>query len=93
MSDKIMEAGFDHPCRQTCSGWQQGKERGEFDSKKEIERLKLEVKTYRDALEIIEHGIFDTMSSPLGTVINWVRDKVQGALKQYPKAKNEKPKV
>lgn len=31
MSDKIMEAGFDHPCRETCSGWVQGRERGIFD--------------------------------------------------------------
>lgn len=28
MSDKIMEAGFDHPCKQTCSGWEQGRLRG-----------------------------------------------------------------
>lgn len=25
---KLQEAGFDHPCKQTCSGWQQGYERG-----------------------------------------------------------------
>lgn len=31
MSDKLMEAGFDHPCKQTCSGWQQGYDRG-YDS-------------------------------------------------------------
>ena len=26
--DKVHEAGFDHPCRGTCSGWQQGFTRG-----------------------------------------------------------------
>ncbi len=27
----IMEAGFDHPCRETCSGWKQGYQRGCLD--------------------------------------------------------------
>jgi hypothetical protein len=31
-NDEIMKAGFDHPCRQTCSGWRQGYERGVFES-------------------------------------------------------------
>lgn len=26
--DKIMDAGFDHPCKDTCSGWEQGRMRG-----------------------------------------------------------------
>lgn len=26
-----MEAGFDHPCKQTCSGWKQGYERGQYE--------------------------------------------------------------
>lgn len=25
---KVMDSGFDHPCKQTCSGWQQGYDRG-----------------------------------------------------------------
>lgn len=29
--EKIMSAGFDHPCRQTCSGWKQGRMRGHHD--------------------------------------------------------------
>lgn len=28
MSDGVFKAGFDHPCKQSCSGWQQGFERG-----------------------------------------------------------------
>ena len=28
MSDSLFKAGFDHPCRETCSGWKQGYERG-----------------------------------------------------------------
>jgi hypothetical protein len=39
MSDKILEAGFDHPCRETCSGWKQGRERGEYDSKVKLANL------------------------------------------------------
>lgn len=27
-----MEAGFDHPCKQTCSGWEQGRQRGRLES-------------------------------------------------------------
>jgi len=38
--EKMYDQGFDHPCRETCSGWKQGKERGEFNSKKEIEELR-----------------------------------------------------
>ena len=34
MIDEFLKAGFDHPCRQTCSGWQQGFERGVSDTKK-----------------------------------------------------------
>ena len=34
ITDKIMEAGFDHPCRQTCSGWKQGYERGQYETEK-----------------------------------------------------------
>ena len=26
--DAVHTAGFDHPCRETCSGWQQGHDRG-----------------------------------------------------------------
>ncbi len=33
--DPLFEAGFDHPCRGTCSGWQQGYERGQSDKEKE----------------------------------------------------------
>lgn len=36
---KMLEAGFDHPCRETCSGWKQGKHRGAFEAAIAIERL------------------------------------------------------
>lgn len=39
MTNKIHDAGFNHPCKDTCSGWKQGYDRGVSDSSKEIERL------------------------------------------------------
>lgn len=56
MSDeKILEAGFDHPCRQTCSGWEQGRARGKYDTQpiiralaEEIDQLKLSRKDHED---------------------------------------------
>lgn len=38
--DEIHEKGFDHPCRETCSGWRQGYERGLFEARREISQLK-----------------------------------------------------
>lgn len=29
---KIMDAGFDHPCKETCSGWKAGYDRAVHDS-------------------------------------------------------------
>jgi hypothetical protein len=31
---------FDHPCRETCSGWRQGFEKGSESSKEEVQKLK-----------------------------------------------------
>lgn len=28
IEEKMIEAGFDHPCKETCSGWQQGYDLG-----------------------------------------------------------------
>lgn len=30
--DPLMAAGFDHPCKDTCSGWRQGYERGRYEA-------------------------------------------------------------
>ncbi len=37
-----MTAEFDHPCRQTCSGWQQGFEKGQDSMRAELERVRQE---------------------------------------------------
>ena len=29
----MLRKGINHPCRDTCSGWKQGKERGIFEAK------------------------------------------------------------
>lgn len=40
MSDqRILDAGFDHPCRQTCSGWTQGRSRGVFNENRRLAEL------------------------------------------------------
>lgn len=47
--EPIYEAGFDHPCKQTCSGWKQGFERGQFDLKEIVGQHAV----YKIALESI----------------------------------------
>lgn len=37
--DSILKKGFDHPCKQTCSGWEQGRQRGIFEEKERTEIL------------------------------------------------------
>lgn len=39
MTDPLFKAGFDHPCRQTCSGWKQGFERGEHDMRMSRDKM------------------------------------------------------
>lgn len=43
-AEDALRAGFDHPCRETCSGWKQGRERGEFDAKERIAELEAELR-------------------------------------------------
>lgn len=33
---------FDHPCKETCSGWKQGYDKGKLELQKENERLEKE---------------------------------------------------
>lgn len=37
--DPALKAGLDHPCRETCSGWKQGRDRGLYDSQSRIVEL------------------------------------------------------
>lgn len=46
---KAQESPFDHPCRQTCSGWIQGYERGRSESAREIEFLKKICRSFASA--------------------------------------------
>lgn len=40
MEGPFLKAGFDHPCKQTCSGWEQGRERGIAEGRRlERERI------------------------------------------------------
>lgn len=33
---KMLEMGFDHPCKDTCSGWQQGYDRGHLTARSQM---------------------------------------------------------
>lgn len=62
-NDKILEAGFDHPCKTTCSGWQQGYERGLIQFKKSQkdlieERDKLR-KAARESIALLTDDYFE----------------------------------
>lgn len=49
--EKAMKQGFDHPCRETCSGWRQGRERGRFDADLEWQtRMSGLEKSFRDRI-------------------------------------------
>jgi hypothetical protein len=40
---------FDHPCRETCSGWRQGRERGRAEANACINQLTYELDKSRDS--------------------------------------------
>jgi hypothetical protein len=56
-ADKALMAGFDHPCRRTCSGWQQGYERGFYEmnqaSKSHYDELKAHADKLAEAFEYL----------------------------------------
>lgn len=60
--DSNFESELDHPCKDTCSGWQQGYDKGRTftlaECKEEIERLKAENKKIgalgRMAVEVVQ---------------------------------------
>jgi hypothetical protein len=53
----ILEKGFDHPCKDTCSGWKQGFERGAF----ELEKLKAENEKQAEKILILREAIADVI--------------------------------
>jgi len=62
---------LDHPCRDTCSGWKQGFERGRAEGIREAaERLKREA----EALE--PHS--NTAATVTRSAENWVRALISG---------------
>jgi len=65
VSDKIMAAGFDHPCRETCSGWAQGRERGLFEAKQDIERAYFLRNTDSLAHEKNYHDKIETLTAEI----------------------------
>ncbi len=68
MSDKILEAGFDHPCRQTCSGWEQGRQRGTFDANDHHSKFQ------RDKLE--QAGLAEEFDLHGCDAVEWMADEI-----------------
>lgn len=60
--DTTLEAGFDHPCKDTCSGWKQGRERGLLERDQEIKMLREQNAVLVRQLRKIAH--------------NWVCDEI-----------------
>ena len=66
---KIMDAGFDHPCKQTCSGWKQGYERGKIEgtaddntARTNLQAAILKITRLQEALVKLKHenGVLKT---------------------------------
>ena len=70
MSDELMEAGLDHKCKDKCTGWTQGFERGQFDMRAEILSLKAEI----EGLKTLVDSIFEINSDRKITdlILKWV---------------------
>jgi len=74
--DGVHQAGFDHPCKDTCSGWSQGRDRG-FDScasilLPEIEKLVAALKRYKGLCVHWDANHHETCGRPADDALtNW----------------------
>lgn len=71
LDDKIMAAGFDHPCKQACSGWQQGFERGKISANESLGRA---LSLASGALQAIEVSPKDFNQNGLKSVIREINE-------------------
>jgi hypothetical protein len=85
--DKIlMSQGFDHPCRETCSGWKQGYERGQFDLRVELAAVKKENAALREALEhYADEENWTDIENNGGRIIYWSGKIARDVLEKFPK--------
>lgn len=78
---------FDHPCKQTCSGWRQGFDRGLEQSAQRIEELEKLAK----ALEVAESALkymTEDYDCDAEDVARFDKRKAEQALSQIEKIKN-----
>ena len=57
---------LDHPCRQTCSGWEQGRERGRLDKVDELLDHKARIAELEEALEKVDQFLCEHIIDPYG---------------------------
>lgn len=57
MSDRFMEADVDHPCRETCSGWRQGRERGTYEAKQQLMAATNTILSLEQEIKALRSGV------------------------------------
>lgn len=71
---KVMDSGFDHPCKQTCSGWQQGYDRGvAAERARVIKALPAREQYYK----FIEDTLHNQTGESMGKLsYDWICDRI-----------------
>lgn len=99
MSEKIMEAGFDHPCRDKCSGWKQGFERGQLEFRKNVivhgftcDQVAMLAKFYEMHTGKDPHQGIDLREGTQATLLLRERDSLMKQLKDTAEVKNREGK-
>ncbi len=87
MTDKLHDAGFDHPCRETCSGWKQGHERGYERGMTQFKKSQKDLVQERDELEKEQSEVSSNLREILDNVKN-ERNKLRAELEVWKKHAN-----
>lgn len=57
-----MSAGIDHPCKNSCSGWRQGYEKGKDEGKERLEAIKEERDSIKASLLNVRQEYIDQLT-------------------------------
>lgn len=92
--EQLMAAGFDHPCKKTCSGWEQGRLRGEFDTIKEVRSLRTELANKELRIEQISGFHLGAVKErdELRALAVEMRGAIQAMLRNYLAPRPDDPK-
>ena len=77
----LAENGFDHPCKQTCSGWKQGYEKGAQAEKAKAQKL-LEVAKELQGQAMRCYGGIEEMKTNRGSLIPLIVHLIE-AIREY----------